>query len=64
MDEDFTLWENLYGRKLSAADRLEIKSNVLDLLRVVGELRDAKPEYFRGLLDGLRQERVESAKRL
>jgi elongation factor P hydroxylase len=61
---DFTYWERRYGRELSEVEKLEIKHNLLGLLSLIGQVYDSKPDYFDGLLDGIRQERAESMKRL
>lgn len=34
-DEDYGLWENLYGRKLSAIEKCEIEANLTDFFGIL-----------------------------
>ncbi len=63
-ETDFSYWERRYGRKLTEVEKLEIKHNLLGLLDVIEKVYESNPDYFDGLLEGIRQERTESAKRL
>lgn len=62
MSTDFSYWEKRYGRTLTEVERLEIKHNLLGLLDLIEQVYDSKPDYFNGMLEGIRQERAESAK--
>lgn len=64
MSTDFSYWEKRYGRTLTEVEKLEIKHNLLGLLDLIEQVYDSKPDYFNGLLEGIRQERAESVKRL
>lgn len=57
-DIDFGIWERGYGRKLSNLEKFEIKGNMLALLKVLAEEASVnRPDYCRGLLDGVLSEK-------
>jgi hypothetical protein len=58
---DMKFWEQKYGRKLTDAEKLEVECNLRDLLRTIKEVRDSKPQYFEGFLDGVRRPEIKSA---